>query len=138
MKKVCCSLSQISENYKQIFSCQWNIADFLHFSQRRKFKVTQVSGTSEMYLGFCQNIYDEAFSPEIVKLILKPPEKWLKLIFSNFVVFLLIIHPNNPSLWFWPQFPKNIKKYFFRSFYKAKVHVIFYNFNIKCLPVSHS
>lgn len=48
---------------------------FYIFSQRRKLKVTQVSGTSDMYLGFCQNIYDEAFSPEIVKVILNPPEK---------------------------------------------------------------
>lgn len=48
---------------------------FYIFSQRRKLKVTQVSDTSDTYLGFCQNIYDEVFSPEIVKVILNPPEK---------------------------------------------------------------
>ena len=101
------------------------------FFQTRKYKVTKVSYTSETYLGLCQNIYDDAFSPEIVKVVLNPQksdenENFHFFFFCFFVLFLFLLlllfttYPNNPSLWFWPKFPKNnIKKYFF-SFYQGK------------------
>ena len=60
-------------------------------------------------------------------------------IFSFFVFFLFLflllllftIYPNNPSLWFWPKFPKNnIKKYFF-SFYQGKGSCYFLEYQSK-------